>query len=380
MKTQITLGSKNNFEKMVLFFICLLSSFNSQGQKNQKILVETWKSEAWENLTQTFYTYDGSKYLIHDLSQQWDVSWNNFHKTDYTNNSDGTVNQSISQTWNTVSTGWDVATRSTFTYDGAKHALTEISDLWYDPNWMPFSKETNTYDGSGYLIIDLSQSWDFISSWKNSSQTLYTNNPDGTVSQELTQSWNGTTWNDTSRITYTYAGSKVIMSLEEVPKGLVWENSWMDTFDYDASGYLIYTLSKNWVSSAWKNDTQGFITNYADGNPHQIVYQSWDDTMGSWKNNLRITFDNGTLAVNQDVFKNSITIYPNPSHDNVTIATNNATPNLKYWVTDPVGKQVLKGSIDAKETVVDINPLATGVYFIQIMGQNNRQTFKMIKE
>jgi hypothetical protein len=381
MKTQITLRtSKNNFGLVVFLFICFLSSFNSQSQKIQKILEETWINDAWGNATQTLYSYDGNGYLIHDLTQNWDVSWKDYFQTDYTNNSDGTKHQSISQSWNIGSGLWDDAERVTYTYNAAKKVLTSESEYWFDPDWMPIFKHTNTYDGSGYLTNSLLQSWDYISSWNDSSQTNYTNNPDGTVSQAVTQMWNVNTWKDVSRITNTYAGSKLIMSLYETSNGLVWENNSMDTNDYDGNGYLVHSLSQNWVSNGWKDDYQSDITNYADGNPYQVVSQNWDAISGSWKNDSRITFTYGALAVNENVFNKSITIYPNPAEDRITFAKNDSSPSLKYVVTDLMGKQVLNGSIDAKETVVDIHPLATGIYFIQIMGQNTSQTLKMIKK
>ena len=379
MKT-ITFGTgQSNFGAAILFFICFLSSLNSRSQKIQTSLSETWKNETWENLSQTFYTYDSNTYLIHDLTQDWDTSWKDAFQTDYTNNPDGTAQQSISQSWNTGTVAWENLQRTTYTYTAAKKVLTSETEIWSDPDWMLFLKETNTYDGSDYLINSLIQNYDFISPWKNSYQIIYTNNPNGTVSQDLSQSWNVSTWDNTERTTYTYNGTKTIMSISEIWTGTIWENASKDTYDYDGSGYLIHVLSQNWVSGDWKNDTQALITNYGDGNPHQIISQDWDDTGLVWKNVARITFTYTSLAVKEHAFEKSFAVYPNPAKDIITIKTNDNSLGLKYWVTDQMGRQSLNGTITERETVIDINQLASGVYFIQ-MEQNKNQTIKIVKK
>ena len=379
MKTTITLGAgQNNFGLAALLFICLLSSLNCFGQKIQSSLLESWKSENWENLSQTLYTYDSNTYLIHDLTQDWDTSWKDASITDYTNNPDGTAHQSISQSWDSGTSTWNNLLKVLYTYNAAKKVLTSESEICVGPVWMPYLKQTNTYDGSGYLTNSLYQKWDFVSSWNNLSQTIYTNNPDGTVSQNLRQSWNVSIWDDTDRTTYTYNGTKIIMSIYEIWTGTIWENTFKETYDYDGSGYLSHMLSQKWVLDDWKNDYQAFISNYGDGNPYQIVSQDCHDSDQVWKNVDRITFTYTSLAVKEQVFEKSFAIYPNPAQDKITIKVTDDSLGLKYLVSDLVGRQFLNGTITDRETVVGIDQLATGVYFVQV-GQNKNRTIKIVK-
>lgn len=380
MKTTITLGTgQNNFGLAALLFICFLTSLNSFGQKNQSSLSETWKSETWEKVSQTLYTYDSNTYLIRDFTQNWDAAWKDAFKTDYTNNPDGTVQQSISQSWSATAVAWENIQRSTYTYTAAKKVLTLESEIWTDPEWMLFIKETNTYDGSDYLINSLVQNYDFISPWKNSYQIIYTNNPNGTVSQDFTQNWNISIWDDDYRTTYTYNGTKVILSVTEIWTGTIWENSSKETYDYDGSGYLVKALSEKWVSGNWKNDSQALISNYGDGSAYQITSEDWDDTGLVWNKISRITFNYTSLAVKEQVFEKSFAIYPNPAQDRITIKTNDTNLSLKYLVTDSTGRQFLNGTITDRETEINIDQLATGVYFVQ-MGKDKNQTIKMVKK
>jgi hypothetical protein len=384
MKT-ITFGTgQSNFGAGILFFICFLSSFNSQSQKIQTSLTETWKNGIWENFTQTINTYDGNGYLMHDLTQNWDVSWKNKLQTDYTNNPDGTTQQSIFQSWNTGANKWDNLQRLTYTYTAAKKVLTLESEMWYDPNWTYFFKQTNTYDGNNYLTNSLVQTYNYIYQWENSSQTIYTNNLDGTVSQSVYRAWNPwgydvDNWYDVERTTFTYNNSKPVMAISERWNGTIWENFSKDTYGYDGSGYLTNTLSQNWVSNSWKNDSQSLITNYGNGNPFQIVSQDWDDIGLVWKNDLKTTLTYISLGVEENVFEKTFAVYPNPAQDKITIKTNGNSLGLNYLVTDQLGRQFLNGTITDGETVIDIGQLATGVYFIQ-MGQNKNQTIKMVKK
>lgn len=384
MKTITFSTGQSNFGTVLLFFICFLSSFNSRSQKIQTSLEETWKNGTWENFTQTLNTYDGNGYLIHDLTQDWNVSWKNKLQTDYANNPDGTVQQSITQSWNTGTSQWDNLQRMNYTYTAAKKVLTLESEVWYDPNWGSFFRQTNTYDGNNFLIKSTIQTYSLIYLWENSSQVIYTNNLDGTVSQSVYQAWDPwgygvDNWYDVERTTYTYNNSKPITAISERWNGTIWENFSKETYDYDGSGYLIHTLSQNWLSNNWKDDAQSFITNYGNGTPYQIIAQDADASGLVWTNVSKTTFTYTALAVNDHVVEKSFVVYPNPAHDSVTIQTNGNSLDMKYWVTDQLGRQFLKGSITGMETVIDVSQLASGVYFIK-MGQNKNQSIKIIKK
>lgn len=384
MKTQITFKTiRRSFGTLAMLLACLLSGFNSFSQKIQTSKTETWKNEKWENLAQTNYTYDGSGFLVHNLSQSWDVnSWKDNFQSDYYNNSDGTVNQMTSQLWDTETSAWLNTQRVSYTYNAAKKVVLSVSEFWISTNWQSFLKQTNTYDGNGFLTKNLSQMWDFLTPWKNTSQILYTNNPNGTPYQTVLQYWNGVNaWNDSNRTTHTYtATDKVSTAITETWATPNWVNLNKETNTYDGSDYLTKSLSQDWVVSpeGWKNESQSNYTNLGDGTPVQIITQTWDNTGSAWKNSLRMTFTYAPLATNNAVFKKGYAIFPNPAQDRITIKTNSDIRGLTYLIYDQTGRQFLNGTLNMEETVIDVNRLATGIYFIQL-GQNKGQTVKMTK-
>jgi hypothetical protein len=182
-------------------------TYNSSKKVTTEV-TEMWLVAIWQNFSRQTNSYDGSGYLTNSLSQSWDMissTWKNIMQTNYTNNSNGYPTVEITQMWDGVS-AWVNSTRSTYTYNGSK-VLTEVQDKWVSGSWQSDSRQTITYDGSGYMINALSQIWDAgSSSYKNDTQSNYTNNPNGTPSVTTNQEWDGVSvWVNTDRITYTYS-------------------------------------------------------------------------------------------------------------------------------------------------------------------------------
>ena len=77
--------------------------------------------------------------------------------------------------------------------------------------------------------------------------------------------------------------------------------------------------------------------------------------------------------------QSSISFYPNPATDLITIKTSQNIQGLPFIISDNTGKQVMNGLLLNQTTSLDISALATGVYFLQI-GQQRRESFKVIKK
>jgi hypothetical protein len=210
---------KNYLLKTLSFAIFLSMCIDSYSQNILTELTEIWSGGNWQNYYKQSNTYDGSGYLINNISQIWDLptsSWENYNQSNYTNNANGTANIIIKQTWNPVTSSWNNSQRITNTYNASNDILTSITEEWTGGIWQNFSKDSNTYDGSGYLINKIFQTWDLLtSSWKNFNQSNYTNNANGTANIVVYQTWDSGTssWNNSSRITYTYGSSAAVNEL-----------------------------------------------------------------------------------------------------------------------------------------------------------------------
>ena len=79
------------------------------------------------------------------------------------------------------------------------------------------------------------------------------------------------------------------------------------------------------------------------------------------------------------IYENSnsfFSVFPNPASDQITIETNEYLMGNEFAIYNSIGKSVRKGSITTKETIVNLNDLATGIYILRI----NKQLYKVIKQ
>ncbi len=97
------------------------------------------------------------------------------------------------------------------------------------------------------------------------------------------------------------------------------------------------------------------------------------------------TTTNATLAVtwavgiNNQVNSNSISVFPNPSLGQINVKTDAKLLGSVYTIYDNTGKLVLTGRINSENTVIDLGNLSGGIYLFSV-GENLKQTFKVIKE
>jgi len=74
-------------------------------------------------------------------------------------------------------------------------------------------------------------------------------------------------------------------------------------------------------------------------------------------------------------------VYPNPTEGTVTLEIPNAEKNTAYTVVNSEGKTLLQGAISGELTTVPTNELSSGIYFLNVLDQNNASTtFKLIKK
>ncbi|NUM31647.1 MAG: T9SS type A sorting domain-containing protein, partial [Bacteroidetes bacterium] len=77
--------------------------------------------------------------------------------------------------------------------------------------------------------------------------------------------------------------------------------------------------------------------------------------------------------------QNLISVFPNPANNKLTIQSSTNPVDLPYSIIDQSGRELLKGSLNAKITTIDISQLAIGFYFLQV-GETNKETFKLMKQ
>jgi hypothetical protein len=77
---------------------------------------------------------------------------------------------------------------------------------------------------------------------------------------------------------------------------------------------------------------------------------------------------------------NVISIHPNPAKSQITVKVAAILVGSNYIIHDLLGKIVLKGNLNAENTMIELGNLSGGIYLISIENNNLKQTFKVIKE
>ncbi|MES2656350.1 MAG: T9SS type A sorting domain-containing protein [Bacteroidota bacterium] len=86
------------------------------------------------------------------------------------------------------------------------------------------------------------------------------------------------------------------------------------------------------------------------------------------------------IGINNIDMNTSIKVYPNPSKSSITISNKNLDLlGKQYTISSVTGIVLLGGKLNTEETLVNIESLSSGIYFLSIEGISN-QSIKIIKE
>ena len=67
---------------------------------------------------------------------------------------------------------------------------------------------------------------------------------------------------------------------------------------------------------------------------------------------------------------NSFTVFPNPTHDEVTVVMENGRSVSEVVLCDLAGRQVFSAKVNGESFVLNLRALESGIYFISIRGEN----------
>ena len=88
-----------------------------------------------------------------------------------------------------------------------------------------------------------------------------------------------------------------------------------------------------------------------------------------------LVINTGVLSFNPPTYNNTVTIYPNPANDHITIDCGNLA-NVSGWsikIYNTLGQEVFSGAMNTQQYVVPLNTWSgQGVYFVKIYDASNQ--------
>lgn len=373
MKTKIYLLT-------VLMCFCMVVP----AQKYKYMIFESWMENSWKSTFRSTNNYDSNGNLIDDYDEEWNNEtnvWKKIATNTHTLNPDGTIKETLSAFWDEDINEWETASKTLYTYNASKQILTETSQIFWDA-WMDYSKDTYNYDSNGKLTSMVTQTMDLLSGMvlKNSSQSLFSYNEDGTEKQIVDQIWNNLNqWESESRTTNNYNNSKQLISdLSENWVNNTWVNDSKSTNTYNANGTLKETTEEKWEEGNWIKNGKAIYSFNVKGDMESMVSQNWNITLNQWENEMRIRFDYTTGIQSVELADNASRVYPNPFIDQLTIE-NGALVESEIDVFSSAGQLVSSFKTNKSVTTLNMGSLKEGVYFMKIRSPKNDQIIRLLK-
>jgi Concanavalin A-like lectin/glucanases superfamily/Secretion system C-terminal sorting domain len=85
------------------------------------------------------------------------------------------------------------------------------------------------------------------------------------------------------------------------------------------------------------------------------------------------------VGINEIYQSSLFSVYPNPANSQINVKADAKLLGSIYTVYDNTGKVVLTGKIISENTTIELGNLSGGIYLFSV-GENMKQTFKVIKE
>lgn len=368
--------------KIYLLTVLLCSTMVLPAQKYKYMIFENWVEKSWEATYRSTNNYDSNGNLISDYDEQWENNiWKKITTNTHTLNTDGTIKETLTEALNDESNEWEASSKTIYTYNASKEILTETSQIFWD-TWIDYSKDIYNYDSNGKLTSMVIQTMDLLSGMglKNSSQTTYSYNEDGTENQIVGQIWNTLNqWEDASRTTNIYNNSKQLISdLSENWVNNTWVNDSKSTNTYNANGTLKETIEEEWEEGNWIKNGKAIYSFNANGDIVSLVSQKWNITLNDWENEMRIRLEYTTGIQPAELADNNAKVYPNPFIDQLTIEHETFFES-RIEVFNSAGQLVSSFKPNKSVTTLDMGSLVKGVYFMKIRSPQNDQTIKLLK-
>ena len=358
---------------------------NYEYDSNNNLISETrlnfWQSNAWKISSKESYTYNASNKVIEQIYQNWNTTTNKLENQErrlntYTN---GNRTECIFQTWNTSSSSWVYTEKQVLTFNSNNKPDGGLFYDWDGSQWVLANRPIVTYNSNNKPTSILFEKWDG-SQWVNSEKRLLSYNVNNHVTTDKGASWDdfNSTWKLTHQTDHVYDANSNVTS-ETYTDANDHTQNYKDEYTFDTS-----SLMSSFVNPF--NDKDGldyFDHDFYFVNKALSYNEFYYNTSTNTYVKNRITTYNYDSAIvlateKYEIAKATISVFPNPTKDVLTIqnASNNAID--KVIVTDISGKIILQQNQNTNQ--VDVQNLAKGMYILQAFSGKEKFTSKFIKE
>lgn len=163
----------------------------------------------------------------------------------------------------------------------------------------------------------------------------------------------------------------------------VFEN---DTLEYDEPAYMIYNENDFFSPYRLSSNALYFVVSINFLEPFQNSFKLFGDTLELTLSEVADAFNYGfkkkVFSSNNNIKQNlsNISFYPNPVENNLTINQNDFSAS--FITAYDVNGKILFQLLEPKEKIIqlDFSDMFSGVYFIELLSENNTLKKTIIKK
>lgn len=371
-------------------------------------------SQMFDFNTNSFVEMEKEEYRYNELGQQpieiikynsIDGHWITYYKEGMTYNEEGRISKRVTHTWNESENNWKNETLITYHYNGSQ--LQEKNEFYWDNNWVQMSSRIYTYNE--YELMEAENLYQFVGDEQRNiakktyaynallnlievtvynqypesifdERTIYERDSETEIITKITsqeyvdQQWVDVNIIDVNFDTNNNLKSLMINNLSE-DAGILSNARVTNIFDNDKLHENYYTPFEF---------TDELVNMEIDDNPfvNKITDQVISLNVGFWIDFIKIHYqysDDILLGVEPNLNLTEFRIYPNPTNDVLTIKSSNSLiANLNLY--DLNGRLVIQKPLQGLETMLNVEPLANGIYLLEIATPNGKMTKRISKQ
>jgi hypothetical protein len=382
--------------KKITFLLFTIISVSLFGQtKLTSSLSEYYDGTSWLSSNKTEYTYDGSNNLIEEKELFWDASsnqWKTNSKNLFSYNSNNKVTVELYQ-YGTNSNNNFSQSRTTNTYNSSGNLMQILDEKHENSVWRNSSKVDITYSNNR-IVSGLSYDWNGTT-WvfgDDSGQTTINYNTNGTVSNSVSDSWDGSNWVADYKAVYSYnADNKVSMEENQTWDGNAWIVEYRTEYTYDANGNVINQVEfyfDEGVESSVNNQTYVFDTTklmssfthpFKDKTGIEYLFsvnKFVNKILTESSNDYRLTYNYGEATASANNFSLvNFAVYPNPTKNRLTVDDHGfSIKNIELF--NILGKKVMISTTNQ----LNLENLVNGIYLLKVNDvKGNIATKRIVK-
>ena len=161
-------------------------------------------------------------------------------------------------------------------------------------------------------------------------------------------------------------------------KGYSNGNITTDSVDFYLADYRFVNNNQDYIVKQWE-----WVNLTSLGNVDSLIFTLSSSDTGQWGMNTPAffcmdNFNDQLVNVNELAKNNTVTFYPNPTNNFLTIASEVTLNSIE--LVDITGKTILvENNFIDKNYIIDLSAFANGIYFVKYSSENQTAIKKVIK-